>query len=108
MLINFETVHRTGKSREIVPVWRQQEAWRTTGFTEHFTLLDDAECCWTSTQLPCARGLLPVQNASGTYGPRELSLAELLNRGQPGHSEKLGLCFCFGCFLQMQPEKTNL
>lgn len=54
MLINFETVHRTGKSREIVPVWRQQEAWRTTGFTEHFTLLDDAECCWTSTQLPCA------------------------------------------------------
>lgn len=38
MLINFETVHRTGKSREIVPVWRQQEAWRTTGFIEQSVL----------------------------------------------------------------------
>lgn len=38
MLINFETVHRMGKSREVVYVWRQQETWRTIGFTEQFTL----------------------------------------------------------------------
>jgi hypothetical protein len=38
MLINFETVHRMGKSREVVHVWRQQETGKTTGFIEPFTL----------------------------------------------------------------------
>lgn len=38
MLINFETLHRMAKSREIVHVWRLQGTQKTTGITEWFAL----------------------------------------------------------------------
>lgn len=44
MLINFETVYRMDKSREIFHMWRQQGTQRTTGITGWFTLPVTAVC----------------------------------------------------------------